>query len=57
MLFLRTDADLPSKTREALRKEVKELTGEDCVILTCGLSVERIPVAKDKAASGEEAAL
>lgn len=56
MLFLKTDADLSTDAIDMIRNQIKERTGEDCVILPWGLSVERIPVAKDKAAPGQEAA-
>ncbi len=51
MLFLKTEASLSKEEIEAVRSQIKERTGEDCVILTCGMTVERIPVKKDKAAS------
>lgn len=51
MLFLRTEARLSKEEIEVMRNQIKEHAGEDCIILTCGMTVERIPVEKDKAAS------
>lgn len=50
MLVLRTDSGLSPEAKEILRKEVKDHMGEDCVILSHGLRIERIPCAKDKTA-------
>ena len=50
MLFMMCDIDLGREQKEAIRKEVKERTGEDCLILGHNfVNVCSIPVKKDRA--------
>ncbi len=55
MLILKTDAVLTKEQKEALRKEVKAHTGEDCIVLDRGVQVSEIRL-KKRAASLAEAA-
>lgn len=48
MLILRTDANLAKEQKEALRKEIKAHTGEDCIILDRGLQVSEIRLKKEQ---------
>lgn len=56
MIVLRTDCDLDPEKIEYLRKQVEDRMGEDCVILTNGLTIERFPCAKDGAVPKQETA-
>lgn len=47
MLVLKTPFDLTVEQREALRDELKERTGEDCIILTNGLQLEEVRLGKE----------
>lgn len=48
MLVLKTDARLSNDVKAKLKEEVKRCTGEDCLVLDCGLSIERINVIKEQ---------
>ncbi len=49
MLFITCDLDLSDKTRELVRKQIYERTGEDCVFLPKGyFAVTRIKVKKEQ---------
>ena len=48
MLVLKTDAKLPNDIKSDLKEEVKRCTGEDCLVLDCGLSIERIRTLKEQ---------
>ncbi len=48
MLFITCDVDLTRKMREKIRQEVKDRTGEDCVILDGGrFTIQEIAVKRD----------
>lgn len=46
--ILKTDAKLDSAHKEILREDFKERTGEDCLILDCGLTLEYFPGKKEQ---------
>lgn len=48
MYILRTEATLDSEKREALRRAFRERTGQDCLVLDCGLTLERVQVKKEQ---------
>ena len=48
MLILKTDAVLTKEQKEALRKEVKAHTGEDCIVLDRGVQVSEIRLKKEQ---------
>lgn len=48
MYMLKTKMELKPETRERLRKSFKEHTGEDCLILDCGLTLEYVPTKKEQ---------
>ncbi len=56
MLVLKTECDLTPEQIEAMRKQIRERTGEDCIILTNGLTIERLPCAKDEAVTHKKTA-
>ena len=48
MLVLHTEADLSRETKEVLRREVKNHTGEDCIVLDHGVKIELVPLKKEQ---------
>ena len=50
MLVLRTEQAVSNEHKEVMRQKIKELTGEDCIILDHGIQLERVPMKKDRAA-------
>lgn len=56
MWVLKTEAGLDYEHINMLREQFKKRTGEDCIILTHGLTAEWIPTENDKAVSGQETA-
>lgn len=48
MIVLKSPVSVSQSTRELLRKEIKERTGEDCIILGDGINLERIQVKKEQ---------
>lgn len=56
MLFVRMDCDPDREAKEKIRQEIRERTGEDCMLLGPHfISVSSIPVKKDEAAPGNRA--
>lgn len=48
MLVLKTDAKLSGEQKDFLRREIKDRTGEDSIILDSGFSIERLEVKKEQ---------
>lgn len=48
MFVLRTEYDLTAEQKEILRHEIKERTGEDCIILANGLRLESVQIGKKR---------
>ena len=48
MLVLKTDVELNPEWKEQLRSKVKETTGEDCLILDMGLTLEQIELKRER---------
>ncbi len=48
MLVLKTQCILSAEAKETLRRNVEEKTGEPCLILDGGSSLERVRVKKDQ---------
>lgn len=48
MLVLKTDIALGDDVKDKLKAEVTRCTGEDCLVLDCGLSIERINLIKEQ---------
>lgn len=48
MLVLKTDAELSGEQKDFLRREIKDRTGEDSIILDSGFSIERLEVKKEQ---------
>lgn len=54
MIVLSAPGELSPNTKEVLRKEVKEKTGEECIVLDCGMELTQISVKKDSATGGNQ---
>ena len=54
MIVLSAPGELSPNTKEVLRKEVKEKTGEECSVLDCGMELTQISVKKDSATGGNQ---
>lgn len=54
MLVLTTEQTLEPEIKEKLRQEVMARTGEDCLILDCGLQLTQILLEKDSATGGNQ---
>lgn len=54
MIVLSAPGELSPNTKELLRKEVKEKTGEECIVLDCGVELTQISVKKDSATGGDQ---
>ncbi len=48
MYVLQTNAILSTEKREALRLEFRERTGQDCLILDCGLKLEKVRIKREQ---------
>ena len=54
MIVLSAPGELSPNTKELLRKEVKEKTDEECIVLDCGVELTQISVKKDSATGGDQ---
>ena len=54
MIVLAAPGELSPNTKEVLRKEVKEKSGEEWIVLDCGMELTQISVKKDSATGGNQ---
>ncbi len=54
VIVLSAPMELSPDVKRKLRDEVQEKTGEDCIILDCGVQIMQISVKKDSATGGDQ---
>ena len=52
MLFLSVPCEMTNEAKEKLRALMREKTGEDCVVMDCGIQITSIPVKNDRDTGG-----